>query len=304
MPDRFCAICGKPLSKKAPHFAMCLDCYLEENPLFELPQKFSFKVCPDCGKYSKHEKWIDSDSLDIFEIIRQAIYRFLLSSIIEKRNIDFSIEFDEDSLQYTQGDLIRDIDVKILGKSEEKSNFKTKQTINVEVKYELCKICSNLRTGEHFESIIQLRVDNTERFDIIEDVIQDIHKYTVKQFKSDRRQYIAKMIDQKYGVDLFLSTNELMNHIISFLKDRYNFILKRSKKLVGRDNQRGKNIYRLKTLIKFLPFKNGNILSINNDEYRVLRILKNKVILRRADGDKVSKSYSYFFQNPYYIKSE
>ena len=59
MPNRFCAICGKSLNEDSPHFGMCLKCYLEENPLFELPKTFSVNVCIDCGSYSKKDVWIE-----------------------------------------------------------------------------------------------------------------------------------------------------------------------------------------------------------------------------------------------------
>ncbi len=302
MPERFCAICGKTITKKAPHFAMCLDCYLKENPLFELPNKFSFKVCVDCGRFKKQQKWYDSNSTDIFIIIKQAIDKFLLSSLMEKKDLEFFIDFDETTIQYTQGELIRDINALINGRSRENPDFEAQQIVSINIEYELCEICSNLRSGEHYEAIIQLRVDETQQFNLIEDVIEKIHKYTIKQFESDRRQYIAKMIDQKYGVDLYLSTSELMKHIISFLGDRYYFSKKRSKKLVGRDTQRGKNIYRLKTLIRFLPFESGDKLIIKSKEFTVLRILKNRVVLKDESGMKVSKAYSFFFENQYLIK--
>ena len=58
MSHRFCAICGKPIDNTAPHFGMCQNCYLKENPLFELPSTLSFKICIDCGSYSKKEEWV------------------------------------------------------------------------------------------------------------------------------------------------------------------------------------------------------------------------------------------------------
>jgi len=42
MPNRFCAICGINLGKEDPHFGMCLECYLKEHPLFELPDHFIY----------------------------------------------------------------------------------------------------------------------------------------------------------------------------------------------------------------------------------------------------------------------
>jgi NMD protein affecting ribosome stability and mRNA decay len=114
-------------------------------------------------------------------------------------------------------------------------------------------------------------------------------------FDRDHRHYISKIEDQKYGVDLYLSTNELMNHIIKFLKSKHHFLLKRTKKLVGRDNQKGKNLYRLKALIKFLPIAHNDTVLIDNQDFIVENITRNKIILKGKNNIKLIKDYSYFF---------
>ncbi|MFX1597146.1 MAG: NMD3-related protein, partial [Promethearchaeota archaeon] len=167
-----------------------------------------------------------------------------------------------------------------------------------------CKNCANLRGGMYFLSIIQLRVKNDNQFDLIKKVLEEISKFVEELFEKDRRQYISKIENQKYGVDLYLSTNELMNYLIKFLKTKYNFLFKRSKRLVGRDIQKGKNLYRLKALIKFLPFNKNDEIFIENQLYIVENITKNKVILRSQNKTKLIKDYSYFFSEKIIIKNQ
>jgi RIO kinase 1 len=126
-------------------------------------------------------------------------------------------------------------------------------------------------------------------------VIQEVNSFVGNMFKKDHRQYISIIKDQKYGVDFYLSTNEIMNHIIKFLQSKYHFLLKRTKKLVGRDTQKGKNLYRLKTLIKFLPVNTNDVILIDNEELIIESITKSKVILRDSNNAKLIKDYSYFF---------
>ena len=149
---------------------------------------------------------------------------------------------------------------------------------------------------------MQLRVPSEKFFIVINEALDNIHQYAESVFKNDNKQYISKIEDQKYGVDLFLSTNELMNRIITLLNSHYHFILKRSKKLVGRDNQRGKNLYRLKALIKFLPIKKKDIIIIDNEEFTVESILKRTVILRNKKNIKISKDFHYFFNKDLNLK--
>jgi len=295
MPNRFCAICGKTLGKDDPHFGMCLECYLKEHPLFELHDRISLNLCLDCGSFSKKDVWIEPLENESFSIIEQAIQRFLLKSFLKKNNIDFSMSYNENSFVYSSKDLLISLEVVIQGVLKKDSNIKHQETIILNLNHMLCKNCTNLRGGTYFLSIFQLRVKDEEQFDLIKQVLDEIKEFVEHAFKKDHKQYISKMEDQKYGVDLYLSTNELMNYLIKFLKSKYNFLLKRTKKLVGRDTQRGKNLYRFKALIKFLPLSNNDIIFIEGQNFSVESITKNKVILRGENNTKLIKDYSYFF---------
>ena len=296
MPQRFCAICGKEIDKTAPHFGMCLKCYLNEHPLFELPKEFSFKICPDCGSYSAKEDWIKSESNDLFHIIENATFNILLKPYTKKDKIDFSLTFDKNSFIFTSKDLLKSMIFTIEGRVKEDIKLKHSQNVNLNLNYELCKNCVNLRGGTYYLSIIQLRVKDENYFEMINEALNNIQKYVEKLFDKDHRQYISKIEDQKFGVDLYLSTNELMNYIIKFLKLNYHFILKRSKKLVGRDTQKGRNLYRLKSLIKFLPVEKNDVILVEDGKFIVESFLsKNKVILRSEQGTKLIKNYAYFF---------
>ena len=301
MPRRFCAICGKILDDNDPHFGMCLNCYLKEHPLFELVDKISFKVCLDCGSYTRKEEWIKPIKNQIFSIIEEAIYRFLLKSYLKENNIDFFLLPNESSFIYSSKDLLISCDLTIHGTLKNDIKIKHQQTIKINLNYELCKNCSNLRGGTYFLSIMQLRVKDKTQFDLIKKILDGTNELVEKIFEKDSKQYIVKIEDQKNGVDLYLSTNELMNYIISFLRTNYHFILKRSKKLVGRDTQKGRGIYRLKTLIKFLPIKKKDIVSIENNNYIVENITRNKIVLRNKKNTKLIKDYSYFFNNKNYF---
>ncbi|NVM19208.1 MAG: hypothetical protein HWN80_15965 [Candidatus Lokiarchaeota archaeon] len=300
MPNRFCAICGSELDENAPHFGMCLNCYLEENPLFELPKSYHFRLCMDCLKYSKKEEWYEPTENEIFTIIEEVLTRFLLKNYIKRGSITFSFSFD--NLMYSSRDLLTSLDVNITGKITGDHKLTHQETIRVIINYELCKNCTNLRGGMYYLSIIQLRVKDKNQFSIIKEVLDDISLLVENLFSRDDKQYIAKIEDQPLGVDLYLSTNELMNRIISHIRAKYYFILKRTKKLVGRDSQKGRNLYRLKALIKFMPFRKNDYILINNSKYLIENLIKNKVMLRDEKQAKQVKNFSFFFDDKVIIK--
>ena len=294
MPHRFCAICGKVIDEFAPHFGMCLNCYLTENPLFELPNNFSFRLCIDCQNYAKKEDWIESESEDLFKIIEAALIRFLLKNYVKQDMIIFSFSFD--TLVYSSRDLLTSMDVTILGKLRKDQKISHQHTLKLNINYDLCKNCTNLRAGMYYISILQLRVTDKSQFGVIKEALSQISFFVENLFAKNKTQYISKIEDQNLGVDLYLSTNELMNRIISHMRANFTFILNRTKKLVGRDSQKGRGIYRLKALIKFLPFKKNDAVIINKVTYVVENITKNRVVLRDENSFKHVKNFSFFFK--------
>ena len=302
MPRRFCAICGKDIDKTAPHFGMCLECYAKEHPLFELPERFSIQICIDCGSFNLKEEWIKPKENELFSIVEESIRKFLLKNYLKEDKINFFIFFDENSFVYSSKDLLISMNLVIEGILKVNKAIKHQQSIKINITYDLCKNCTNIRGGMYFLSIIQLRVKDESYFALIKDVLDSIHNYVENLFEKDARHYITKLEDQKYGVDLYLSTNELMNYIVKLLNANYRFIIKRSKKLVGRDSQKGRNLYRLKTLIKFLPVNKNDKIFIEDREYYIENISKTKVIMRNNEGAKLIKDYSYFFNDKIIIK--
>jgi len=300
MPHRFCAICGSELDENAPHFGMCLNCYSEENPLFELPKSYNFRLCMDCLKYSKKEEWFEPAENEIFLVIEEVLTRFLLKKYTRQGLITFSFSFDK--LIYSSRNLLTSLDVIIKGEMAGNNRFAHQETLRVIIDYELCKNCANLRGGMYYLSIVQLRVKDNTQFGIIKEVLEEISILVENLFKRDEKQYIAKIEDQPLGVDLYLSTNELMNRIISHIKAKHHFILKRTKKLVGRDSQKGRNIYRLKSLIKFLPFRKNEYILINDSKYLIESLTKNRVMLRDEKQTKLVKNFSFFFDDKIKIK--
>ncbi|MHA2283316.1 MAG: NMD3-related protein [Promethearchaeota archaeon] len=302
MPNRFCAICGKKLDKDSPHIGMCLNCYSEEHPLFDLPNKFTINVCIDCGSYSKKDVWFKPSEDDLFSILSETVQKFLLKSLMKNNQIDLSFSFNENSLVYSSKDLLKSVEVLIKGILKGNSNVKHQMVVQLILNHILCKNCSNIRGGTYFISILQLRVNDESQYDFIQKILEEINNFTENLFKKDHRQYITKVEDQKYGIDLYLSTNEIMNHIIKYLRSHHHFLLKRTKKLVGRDNQKGKNLYRLKASIKFLPVSLNDRVLINDEDYIVESITKRKIILRSKTNTKLIKDYSFFFNEKVYHK--
>jgi NMD protein affecting ribosome stability and mRNA decay len=236
---------------------------------------------------------------DLLSIIKEAIDKYILDHINKKEKLEFIININEDTIIYTSENMIKEAEINIKGSVKEKSKLFHQDTMKILINYELCNNCQSLRGGGTFVSIIQLRVKNETYLSIIDKALDQIYTLTNKRFNNDQRQYIAKIIDQKYGLDLYISTKNLTNWILRHIEAHYHFIRKESRKLVGRNTQEGKNIYRKKFLIKFLPVKTGEVIKIGINTFNVENILKKKVILKSERNEKIIKPYNWFFQNDF-----
>ncbi|MFW9949479.1 MAG: hypothetical protein ACFFKA_05075 [Candidatus Thorarchaeota archaeon] len=65
---------------------------------------------------------------------------------------------------------------------------------------------------------------------------------------------------------------------------------------------KGRNTYRLKSLVKFLPFNKSNWIMLNDEKYFVDNITNKMVILRDQNNLRIVKDYNYFFDEKVSLK--
>jgi len=306
-PTRFCSLCGKKFStnEKIYEKFTCLRCYLKNKPLFQFQDLFYLNICLECGSFSKESKvkiWLTPSTENILEIVKSAIKYFLLEPYGKKENIKFNIKILEEKIS-PSAKIIEDIYLIITGVHIYDKNLIYTQEIKVKLKYGHCDNCISIKQKK-INAIIQLRVIFVEQLDLIEIVKEKIKNYIEQVSKKDSTEYITKIEYVKNGVDIFLSTQNQTNKIIRLLKPEYNFLIKSSKKLMSRDVQRGKNIYRIKTLIKFLPIEKEDEVITKNIKYIVDKIGKNKIHLIDTHGNRIIKNYQFFFSKKVKIQKK
>jgi len=306
-PTRFCSLCGKEFStnEKIYEKFTCLRCYLKNKPLFQFQDIFYLNICLECGSFSKDSKvkiWLPPSTENVLEIVKSAIKYYLLEPYGKKDNIKFIIKILEEKIS-PSAKVIEDIYLLITGVHRYDKNLIYTQEIKIKLKYGHCDNCISIKQKK-INAIIQLRVIFVEQLDLIEIVKEKIKNYIEQASKKDSTEYITKIDYVKNGVDIFLSTQNQTNKIIRLLKPEYNFLIKSSKKLMSRDVQRGKNIYRIKTLIKFLPIEKEDEVITKNIKYIVDKIGKNKIHLIDIHGNRIIKNYQFFFSKKVKIQKK
>ena len=99
--------------------------------------------------------------------------------------------------------------------------------------------------ADYYQAIIQIRPYN-------EEVVRFINNQVRK--RNDERIFISKIVEDKYGIDFFISSNKFARIIGKKLTKSFEGELKESVKLYSRDRHAGKNLYRVTVCFKVSPF--------------------------------------------------
>jgi len=133
-----------------------------------------------------------------------------------------------------------------------------------------------VKHDKYYEGYLQLR--NCDK---------EVYNYVRGKFE-DNNIYIAKEIKQKNGFDYQVSSNKFIIKLGNELVRKYSGRQKVTRKLFSRDNQTGKNIYRMTVLFEQLPFRVGSVIQDSGEDVKVLSISSKKINVKNL---KTGKKY-------------
>ncbi|MFN3527589.1 MAG: NMD3-related protein [Candidatus Altarchaeaceae archaeon] len=232
----FCARCGK----KIKYYGLCLDCYLELNPI--TMKNFEIYECSKCNNF------INVDGKEIYgeKEIKEKIKRnLIIPEKINLKKIDVKYEKFQKILKYS---------VKIHCEYNGE-NFEKEISGNLKILKRLCINCSR-SIGGYYEAVIQFR-DNKEK---IKEMMNLIDK-----------KYISKFEEKENGVDIYLISKEIANSLIKkFSEEGAKIII--SKSIGGVKD--GVRVYRKYICVRFPDINPNDYVIFKNKIYKVLKVKK------------------------------
>lgn len=114
--------------------------------------------------------------------------------------------------------------------------------------------------AKYFEGILQLRDPNEEVLDF---VAKEMEKNKIT---------LAKTKEYKNGIDLYLSSQRFIRAVGKKLQDKFGGVLKMSKKLHTVSKVTSKSLYRVTVFFKMLPFRAGDVIKYQGEEWKILSI--------------------------------
>lgn len=263
----FCIECGS--ENKQMVGEICIDCFLKEFEMIEIPKNISVEICSHCNSRLEEGKWSDS-FIPEEEIIYRALERNIkINELVENEEINLEI----DQIKGT----IAECFVEVVGDVYGVTIDETHDT-SVRILKTVCPSCSKLQSG-YYESVIQFRADNreikSEEYDKADEIVA---RTLEKQAKTDKLAYCPQIAKLKEGYDYYIGSLKTGRKIAEALKDEFGGIIKESPRLISEDKSTGKGLYRIWISVRIPEFESKDIIEYENKLIQVTDIGKNRVV--------------------------
>lgn len=136
-------------------------------------------------------------------------------------------------------------------------------------------------TGKHlgyYEAVLQLREVPEEAYEVAHLEIAQEGIYVAKEKKLEN------------GYDLYLADAKFTQKLARKLQQQFGGEVKITASLFSK--RKDKDLYRLTVLLRGIPFKRGDLVIYEGEEYRVKIIARNEIMLQNIKtGEKVHVKY-------------
>lgn len=263
----FCPECGS--TDKEMVGDICIDCFLKEFQLIEMPKKIEVQICSHCNSKLEEGKWSDE-----FIPEEEIIYRAL------ERNIKIADEVSNEIINLEIDQIkgtIAECYVEVTGEVHGVQIDETHDT-QVKIKKTVCPTCSKIQAG-YYETVIQFRADKreikTEEYAKADEVVE---RTLIKQAKVDKLAYCPQIAKLKEGYDYYIGSFKTGKKVAEALKEEFGGIIKESPRLISEDKSTGKGLYRIWISLRIPEFEIGDFIEYDGKIMQVKSISKNSLV--------------------------
>lgn len=263
----FCPECGS--TDKEMVGDICIDCFLKEFQMIELPKRIEVQICSHCNSKLEEGKWSD-EFIPEDEIIYRALERNIK---IADEVSDEIINLEIDQMKGTLASCF----VEVVG---EVHGFQIEETHECEVKIlkTVCPSCSKVQSG-YYETVIQFRADNREiKSEEYAKADEIVERTLIKQSKSDKLAYCPQKAKLKEGYDYYIGSFKSGNKVAEALKEEFGGIIKESPRLISEDKSTGKGLYRVWISVRIPEFEVNDFIRFEGKILEVKSIGKNSLV--------------------------
>ena len=271
----FCPECGS--TDKEMVGDICIDCFLKEFQMIELPERIEVQICSHCNSKLEEGKWSD-EFIPEEEIIYRALERNIKIAD-EVENEDINLEIDQ--IKGT----IASCYVEVVGEVHGTQIDEVHET-EVKLLKTVCPTCSKVQSG-YYETVIQFRADSREikpqEYKKADEVVE---RTLIKQSKKDKLAYCPQIAKLKEGYDYYIGSFKTGKKVAEALTEEFGGIIKESPRLISEDKSTGKGLYRIWISVRIPEFEIGDFIKYENKIIQVSAITKSSVMGQELSNDK------------------
>lgn len=263
----FCPECGS--TDKEMVGDICIDCFLKEFQMIELPKNIKVQICSHCNSKLEEGKWSEENIPE-----EEIIYRAL------ERNIEIADEVSNEIINLEIDQIkgtIASCYVEVVG---EVHGVEIEETHDCEVKIQktVCPSCSKMQSG-YYETVIQFRADKRDiKPDEYAKADEIVERTLIKQTKSDKLAYCPQIAKLKEGYDYYIGSFKSGKKVAENLKEEFGGTIKESPRLISEDKSTGKGLYRIWISVRIPEFELNDFIRYDNKIIKVTNIGKNSII--------------------------
>ncbi|MBO6124067.1 MAG: hypothetical protein J6P09_09530 [Methanobrevibacter sp.] len=263
----FCPECGS--TDKEMVGDICIDCFLKEFKMMELPKRIEVQICSHCNSKLEEGKWSD-EFIPEEEIIYRALERNIkIADEVENEIVNLEIDQIKGTIAGCYVEIVGDV-----------HGAQIEETHETEVKIlkTVCPTCSKIQSG-YYESVIQFRADNREikpeEYNLADEIVE---RTLTKQSKRDKLAYCPQIAKLKEGYDYYIGSFKSGKKVAEALTEEFGGVIKESPRLISEDKSTGKGLYRIWISVRIPEFEIEDFVRYEDKIIRINSIGKNSVV--------------------------
>ena len=167
--------------------------------------------------------------------------------------------------------------------------------IDVKVEKSVCPDCSKFFSG-YYEAVIQLRADDRKLED---EEINEADIFIANEIqrisKTNKLAYVTERTVLKEGVDYQVGSYNAAHKIAVNLQKNFGGTIKESRKIVGRDKSKSRDLYRTWLSVRLPSFHKNDFIEYEDEIYQIKKIGSHKFMgMNLKDHSEESISWKQY----------
>jgi nonsense-mediated mRNA decay protein 3 len=278
----FCVECGREVEDDDQlRGGICVDCFLERNPLMVVPEVMDLVRCPSCGATHGKGGWSGPGEVE---------------DDPDRAMEEAAADAAEAEVKVMEGAMVRSMDLMVHREARTVFNVQIDARLGfmgqvvedqvrtrVRVKGEQCPPCSRL-AGQYFEAIIQFRgtADRPASTSELERARSYVLDEVERLSASSRDVGLMKAEEIHGGLDFYITSQPAAAQMARGLATKFGAASTSSSKLTGRRD--GKDVVRVTHVVRLPELRRGDFVVLRGTLLRVVSASSKEATVDPAAG--------------------